>query len=340
MSKPTVQQIAARAGVSTATVDRVLHGRMTVSEKTRRKVELAISGLGFSDLPELILKAAQGSLSFKFLVPDRRSGFADQLERALLDASMALDGIEIHCDSQRVSLSNGSEIIAALDMLNPTEHQGVGLFAIDVPGVKQAIGRAVDRGISVVTLVSDIPDSARHYFIGIDNTSAGRVAGNLIGRFIGPRQGSIGVICGSLRLRDQSDRYFGFRQIIESRFPHLTLLRVCEGDSDPELNQAFAQDMLDLPDLQGIYSFAAGNKGILAALNSIGDQKRPIVVMHELSDPVREGLAMETIDAVIAQNTEHIARSAMRVLRAFCQQKPIIPSQERIRIDIYLADNI
>lgn len=340
MPKPTVQQIAASAGVSTATVDRVLHGRTTVSEKTRRKVEQAVSDLGFTDLPELILKAAQGSLNFKFLVPDRRSGFADQLERALSVASSALDGIEIRSDLQRVSLSNGTEIIAALDALDPAEHQGVGLFAIDAPGVKQAIGRTVDRGIGVVTLVSDIPDSGRHHFIGIDNTSAGRVVGNLMGRFIGPQQGCVGVICGSLRLRDQMDRYFGFRQIIESRFPDLALLPVCEGDSDPKRNHDFAQDMLALPDLRGIYSIAAGNKGILKALNSIGDQSRPIVIMHELSDPVSEALAMEKIDAVIAQNTDHIARSAMRVLRAFCQKKPIILSQERIRIDIYLADNI
>ncbi len=52
MPKPTVQEIAARAGVSTATVDRVLHGRTTVSGKSRRKVEEAVSQLGFTQLPE------------------------------------------------------------------------------------------------------------------------------------------------------------------------------------------------------------------------------------------------------------------------------------------------
>ena len=340
MPKPTVQQIAAQAGVSTSTVDRVLHGRTTVSEKSRRKVEEAVSHLGFTQLPELILKAAQGSLTFVFLLPDRRSGFVDQLEKALSVAAGALDGIKIHSELRYVSLSDGAEIISALNSLDPSHHQGVGLFAIDAPGVKQAIGRAVDRGLSVVTLVSDIPDSARHHFIGIDNTSAGRVVGNLMGRFIGPQAGAIGVISGSLRLRDQMDRYFGFRQIIESRFSNLALLPVGEGNSDPDRNRDIALEMLAHPDLRGIYSIAAGNKGILAALNSRGTSARPVVIMHELSEPVRAAMAREAIDAVVAQNTDHIARSAMRVLRAFCQKKAIIPSQERIRIDIYLADNI
>ncbi|ASJ73986.1 hypothetical protein IMCC3135_19535 [Granulosicoccus antarcticus IMCC3135] len=62
--------------------------------------------------------------------------------------------------------------------------------------------------------------------------------------------------------------------------------------------------------------------------------------MHELSDPVRKAVAKGQVDAIISQNTDHIARSAMRVLRAYYEGKPIVESQERIRMDILLADNI
>ncbi len=339
MSKSTIRQIAERAGVSTATVDRVLYGRARVSEKTRNKVEDAVKELNNSNIPELFLQAAKGSYRFKFLIPDRHSNFVADIERSLTLATAALYDVDITCDLHHISLSDGNDLIEALDGIDPDQHQGVGAFVVDAPGVKQAIGRAVERGVNIVTLVSDIPDSARHHFVGIDNVSAGRVVGNLMGRFIGAQDGKIGVITGSLRIRDQLDRFFGFRQVIEERFPRLHLLPVSECDSDPEMNRAATSEMLqNEPQLLGLYSIAAGNKGILQALDDT--DKSPVVIMHELSDPVRKALAKGQVDAVISQNTDHIARSAMRVLRAYCEGKPIVESQERIRMDIFLADNI
>lgn len=339
MSKLTIRQIAEHAGVSTPTVDRVLHGRTSVSEKTRNKVENAVKELKNRRIPELFLQASKGSYRFKFLIPDRQSSFVADMERSLMLATAALHDVEITCDLHHISLSDGNDLIEALDGIDPSQHQGVGAFVVDAPGVKQAIGRAVERGVNIITLVSDIPDSARHHFVGIDNVSAGRVVGNLMGRFIGAQDGKIGVITGSLRIRDQLDRFFGFRQVIEERFPQLHLLPVFECESDPEMNRAATSELLqNEPQLLGLYSIAAGNKGILHALDDT--DKSPVVIMHELNDSVRKALAKEQVDAVISQNTDHIARSAMRVLRAYCEGKPIVESQERMRMDIFLADNI
>ena len=339
MSKLTIKQIAERAGVSTATVDRVLHGRTSISGKTRNKVENAIKGLKNKNIPDLFLKAAKGSYRFKFLIPERRSDFVADMERSLMLATAALYDVDISCELHQISLTDGNDLIDALDDIDPEHYQGVGAFVIDAPGVKQAIGRAVERGVNIVTLVSDIPSSDRHHFVGIDNVSAGRVAGNLMGRFIGAKDGVIGVITGSLRMRDQLDRFFGFRQVIEERFARLQILPAFECDSDPEMNRAATNELLqNEPQLLGLYSIAAGNKGILHALDNT--DRSPVVIMHELSDPVREALAKEQVDAVISQNTDHMARSAMRVLRACCEGKPIVESQERIRTDIFLADNI
>ena len=45
--KPTVHDIASHAGVSLATVDRVLNRRPGVSARTREKVDKAVHELGF-----------------------------------------------------------------------------------------------------------------------------------------------------------------------------------------------------------------------------------------------------------------------------------------------------
>ena len=46
------------------------------------------------------------------------------------------------------------------------------------------------------------------------------------------------------------------------------------------------------------------------------------------------------MDAVINQDPGHEVRSAVRVLIAKADNVPLIESQERIRIDIFLRDNL
>ena len=54
------------------------------------------------------------------------------------------------------------------------------------------------RGVTVVTLVSDVPGSKRMHYAGIDNAAAGRTAASLLGRFAGGRQGKVAVLAGSM----------------------------------------------------------------------------------------------------------------------------------------------
>jgi len=46
------------------------------------------------------------------------------------------------------------------------------------------------------------------------------------------------------------------------------------------------------------------------------------------------------IDAVITQDLGHIVRSALRVLRATSDARAVVLSQERIRIEVILRENL
>ena len=65
-----------------------------------------------------------------------------------------------------------------------------------------------------------------------------------------------------------------------------------------------------------------------------------MLLAHDLSDTNRKALIRGTIDAVINQDPGHEVRSAIRVLIAKADNVPLIKSQERIRIDIFLRDNL
>ncbi len=71
----------------------------------------------------------------------------------------------------------------------PSGIDGVAVVALDHPAVTEAINALADAGVVVLTLVSDVPNSRRAHYVGIDNFAAGRTAASLIGRFVGSTQG-------------------------------------------------------------------------------------------------------------------------------------------------------
>jgi LacI family transcriptional regulator len=207
--------------------------------------------------------------------------------------------------------------------------------------VRQAIDDLDARGIEVVTLVSDVPGSKRAHFVGIDNSAAGRTAATLLGRFAGERKGPVAVLAGSLSLRDHAERIYGFQQVLAADFSKLTVLPVREGRDESERCRVVVAALLDeCPDLLGIYNAGAGNRGVAEALESAGRAREVIFVGHELTPHSKRFLMRGTMDAVINQDPGHEARSAARVLMALGMKQAIVPDQERIRIDIFVRDNL
>ena len=195
--------------------------------------------------------------------------------------------------------------------------------------------------MTVVTLVSDVPGSKRVHYAGIDNSSAGRTAASLMGRFLRGLSGKVGLIAGSLALRDHIERQFGFEQVTAHEFPNLKILPVRESRDDwRKLEAMTAQLLAEHPDLIGLYNVGGGTRGIVAGLEAAGRAKDIVFIAHELTDPTRRALIRGTVDAIIGQDPGHEVRSAVRVLMAKADNVPPIESQERIRIDIFLRDNL
>ena len=141
--------------------------------------------------------------------------------------------------------------------------------------------------------------------------------------------------------RDHLERRLGFDEVMAKDFAHLDVLASLEGRDDPDLIQRLLPDAFaENPDIIGIYSSAAGNDGLLRFFATHDHTHRPVVVAHELTDLSRGALASGHFDAVISQDAGHLVRSAVRIMRANSDRMPINLAQERIRIDVYLKENM
>jgi LacI family transcriptional regulator len=338
--KATLQDVARTAGVSIATVDRVVNRRDGVRGKTAARVEAALAKLGYRPDAAATRLARNLSFRFAFILPTGANTFMTNLGEQVHRTADWLATQRAYIDVLHVDVFDPDALADALDSLSPTYH-GVATVALDHPKVRAAIDDLASRGIPVVTLVSDAPSSRRLHYVGIDNPAAGRTAATLMGRFLRGRRGTIGVIAGSLVLRDHAERQFGFHQILSSEYPDLAPLPTVEGRDDNERNRRLAATLLARqPGLVGLYSVGAGNRGIAAALEESGRAREIVWIAHELTVHTRALLLRGVIDAIINQDPGHEARSAARVLLAHRWGDPVLPDQERINIDIFLRDNL
>jgi LacI family transcriptional regulator len=343
MVRASLQDVARVAGVSLATVDRVLHGRGGVYARTVARVNAVVAQLGYRPDPAAARLARNRSVQLAFVLPSGTNSFVTLLNQ------------QIQAMAPWLAEQRAAAVVQTVDVFSPlalARHLGglqgqfdaVVVMALDHPQVRAAIDDLVAHGTVVVTLVSDVPNSRREHFVGIDNVAAGRTAATLLGRFARPAangEARIGIVFGSASLRDHAERLFGFQQVMAAEHPQLRLLAPIEGHDLSERTEPLVAKLLKRePQLAGLYSIGAGNRGIQAALVAGGRAQHVAWVCHELTPHARRALLDGVADAVINQDAGHEVRSACRLALARLSGDRVLADQERIRIDIFVKDNL
>jgi len=336
----TLRDIARQAGVSLATVDRVLHNRPGVRPDTVRRVKDAMARSSFQPHAAASELARARTRRFAFVMPVGANLFMQQIQAHLGEMANWMAARRLSVDMIATDVFDPAMLAVRLeDLVGRVD--GVAVVALDHPSVRAALNDLVESGAKVVTLVSDVPSSRRHHYVGIDNIAAGRAAGALVGRFIGGRSGRVAIVAGSQGLRDHAERIFGFTQVISAEFRQLEVLPVVEGHDEDERSERLTRRLLDEHrDIVGLYNVGAGTAGVAKALGDSGRAGEVVFVGHDVTAVTRKLLLNGVMDAAISQNPGHEARSAVRVLLALARGEPILNEQETIRIDIVMRDNL
>jgi len=340
MERPTVHDLARRAKVSLATVDRVLNGRPGVREQTVARVQKAIEELNYSRDANAATLARKQPHRFVFLLPRARTQFLNALIGAIEETALSHAASRSNIEIVQAAMQTPEDASHALRAIDPEAIDGLAIMAPETPTVRDAVINLRQSGVQVVPIITDLPGAQCGHFVGVNNIAAGRTAARLLGGFVRDRQGTVAVIGGHTMSRDFLDRRLGFDAVMREAFPDISVLPSGEGADSAERVERIARKVLERhQNLAGIYLTAAGTAGLYAALAGHPEQ-RPTVIAHELTATTRKALNEGMFDAVISQDVGHIARSAVRVLRAMKDKLPLSPGQERIRIDIFTRDNL
>jgi LacI family transcriptional regulator len=338
----TVADIAARAGVGTATVDRVLNQRPGVNPQTMRRVMEVVAELG---TPAPRGRPRQSAdLRFAYVLPAAESPFTALVERQIAQTAGDFRHQHITEVTHRLDFGDPAAVEQALAPL--ASCQGVALLAPDVPAVKLAVAELVKAGVHVVTLFSDVAGSMRETHVGADNRAAGRTAALLLGRMAPPGRSKLLLVSQATRLSAEIERRIGFAQVIEERFAHLSLQRLPDIPADDAgAARAFSRfvksGVVDPRAVAGLYAVGSGVAGLVRALNVAGLSADAVgIVAHDASEEHRTLLARGSLSYVLDQDIHYCVLAAARVLRALCENVRGALNVVQPRVEILTAENL
>lgn len=340
---PRIPDIARLAGVSTATVDRVLNQRPGVRASTVQRVMRAAVELDY--VPETtgasgnaIAPAAPMRLSF--LLPAGHNRFIRMLGDMVGYAEEHWTPFNVHCRVEFIASFDPQELAAALRR-HGKRSDGIAVMALEHPAVREAVTELAERGVPVITLISDLSNSRRAAYIGLDNRAAGRTAGYLIGRFIGAREAKVALIAGSLSYRAHEEREAGFLHVIDELFRPLQVVGLREGHDDAEQNYRQTRALLEQhPDLAGIYNIGGASDGVARALKEAGRDQKIVFIGHGLTPDTRAMLIDGSMDAVITQSPHTTLMSCMRIFTNLRDGREALSGVEGTRSQVIFRENL
>ncbi len=341
VKRPTITDLARHAGVSVATVDRVLNRRLPVREDTALRVVGAAEAIGYHATG--LLKRRMSEVprrALGFLLQKRHDSFYQAFGTELVKAAKSVQSIE-----GKPLLDFVDELVPALIAARIREMSeradALAIVAVDHPTVHEAVDDAVARGKPVFTLLSDITTARRSCCLGVDTRRAGRTAAWTISH-LARTPGKVGILLGSHRYLSQEISEISFRSYMREHAPDFQVLEPIINLDDERIAYEAVIDMLaSNPDLAGLYVSGGGQDGLVRALREDGKGRGVIAVCNELTSSTRTAVIDGVIDMALRTPIEAISeRTVALMAQAVSGHAADIPQQVLFPAEIFISENI
>ncbi len=301
-----VREIAQQAGLSEATVDRVLHQRPGMRENTIAEVNQAIADLD-KQRAQLRLNGRRYLVDVVMQTPRR---FSDAFRAAVEAELPAFAPAMLRARFHLWESGSADQMVDTLDRIRGSH--GVVLKAQDEPEVAEVVDRLVRSGVPVVTYATDVPASARCAYVGIDNHGAGVTAAYLVQQWLADDRSDVLITLSRTVFRGEGEREVGFRSGL--RNSGRTIVEVSESDGIDATNERLVLEALEAhPEVRAVYSVGGGNTATVAAFDTLGRDCR-VFVAHDLDADNRRLLREGRISAVLHNDLRADERLALRLI--------------------------
>lgn len=334
----TLQQIAEACGVSRGTVDRAMHDKPGVKPDVAERIRRTAKELGYLSrrAAEEVPHVSGRQYRIGVVLHSASTEFVGMLTQRIARTAAELEAQGAHVLLRTMEDTDVYHQLALIEELVRVEHiDGLALMPLASDLIRDRINDlAVHSGIPVVTLNTDLADSARMAYVGSDNLAAGRSAAALMGLAVG-RRGRVLPIVGQRggHFAD-SQRLTGFLDEMEQNFPEIEVLPPEYCFLDAQLAERITTRLLEaVPDVAGIYISSVGRSGVYRALQWAGLDQKVHVVVHDLTQDNLDMIRAGVVDFAIGQDVRAQGSIPLRVLLRYLSKRRS-PKRRRYLTDI------
>ncbi len=313
MARPTINDLAKAAGVSTATVSRIIGGVASVRPVTIKRVRDAAAEIGFYGLGsiESRLGATRAKYRFGVLLQQPHRTVYHYLARALRSAVETIGDCDIDLQIEFLEDLSPQNIASRMLALGET-CKAIGVVAGVHPLVTQAIDTLQRSNVPVFAIISELAATGDVHYVGLDNWKLGRTAAWAIEKLC-RTPGKLGILVGNNRYRCQEMNEAGFRSYFREYPTDFTLLEALLTFESAAVAGEMTERLLrEHPDLVGLFVAGGGISGTLATLRSSEKAGKFMVVGLELMDDTRAALLDGTLSVVISHPLGRLSEALLQ----------------------------
>ena len=309
-----IHLIAELANVSIGTVDRALHGRAGINESTRQRILQIAKRIGYTpNLAARALSVASANARIGVCIPREIRFFYDQLWNGILDEASRVAQLGVQFTYRPVQRLGVGDTDAFQDLVRKRVN-GIILTPGNPNGLKPLIDAAEERGIRVVCVSTDAPESLRSSIVCVDPWLNGSLAGELMGKFVPPGS-QVAVIAGMLSTEDHRRKTDGFSQAFPRYCTGGMIAEVIEGREDEEesFQRTFAL-LGRVPALAGLYVNTVNCLPVCRALGERGMAGKVKLITTDLFAEMAPYFERGVITASIYQQPHRQGQTAVRLM--------------------------
>jgi len=311
----TLLDIAKALGTSIGTVHRALHNNPGVSPVTRTRVLQMARTLGYQ--PNLAASYLSSKKTLRVSVNTLRgtTSFWDEVRAGIREeaGSLVLKNVEIDFRTCP-HLGDGEE--EAFESALREKVDGIIIFPSRPQTLRPWIHRASEASIPVVCVATDAPQSGRLGIVAVDTRASGSIAADLMGRFIGGREGPVAITLSDMAITEHAEKYAAFERTLRSYYPRLHLLDPVEDHGlEAEANRKCRKLFAEHPDLCGVYVTTEDSIPVVKAARDAKLLPGLTIITTDLFPDLVPQIRSGAVAATIYQRPRTQGRMAFRMLR-------------------------
>ncbi len=335
-----IHLIAELAKVSIGTVDRALHGRPGINEETRQRILQVARQVGYTpNLAARALSASKSNLKIGVCVPREIHFFYDQLWSGILDEERRAGNLGMQFVNRPVQVLGQGDTEAFKELVEAAV-DGIILTAGNPKDLQPLIDDAEARGIHVVCVSTDAPDSKRSSIVCVEPWTNGSLAGELMGKFV-PPDSRVAIIAGMLSAEDHRKKVDGFAETFPKHCVGGKILRVIEGHEDEQESFQKTFELLrKVPSLAGIYVNTVNCLPVCRAVGECGLAGKVKLITTDLFAEMSPYLQKGTITASIYQQPHRQGQIAVRLVADHLPNKTPFPPKVHLSPGVVMSTNL